>query len=189
VLIRAELEALADAVELRQLRLLEVGALAREVRAGVHHRRVEEAGEEVVAEVVVGADVLARAAAGVLGDEAAEPVQDAARLGDAGAEGAGLVGEAAGADPDQGDQVVGLPEPVDVALAEADRAVQGAAPGGRVVDPDARVEAGRGLAVGAAAPVLDHLDLAAAGAREDRADRGARDRVLHRATSAPSGCG
>ncbi len=43
--------------QLRQLRLLEAGALAREVGARVHHPLVEEGGEEVVAEVVVGGDV------------------------------------------------------------------------------------------------------------------------------------
>ena len=125
VVVGAEVEALADPVELRQLRLLEARVRAREVGARVHHRRIEEGGEEVVAEVVVGADVGAGAGAGVLGDEAAEPVQGAARLGDGGADAAVLVGEAAGGDPDQRDQVVGLPEPVDVALAEPDEPCSG----------------------------------------------------------------
>ena len=45
----------------------------RELGARVDHPLVEEGGEELVAEVVVGGDVRARAGAGVLGDEAAQP--------------------------------------------------------------------------------------------------------------------
>ena len=108
-------------------------------------------------------------------------VQGAARLrATARADAAVLVGAARGrAIRISADQVVGLPEAVDVALAEPDAAVQRPAPGGRVVDADGRVEVGAGLAVGAAAAVLDDLDLAAAGAAEDGADGGARGCVLH----------
>src|SRR4029078_6703399 len=89
--------------------------------------------------------------------------------------------------PDQRHEVVCLPEPVDVALAEPDRAAVGAAPGGWVVDPHGRLEVGAGLAEAAAVARLHSLDLAAANAAEDLADPGASERVLH--DRAPSGCG
>ena len=54
----------ADALQLLQLRLLQARALAREVGAGIDHPLVEEGGEEVVAEVVVGGDVAPRPAPG-----------------------------------------------------------------------------------------------------------------------------
>ena len=60
-----------DPVDLAQLCLLEPGrglhglALV-EPRRGVGHRRVQEGGEQVVAQVVVGGDVVARAVEGVL---------------------------------------------------------------------------------------------------------------------------
>jgi hypothetical protein len=183
-----ELEALADPVELRQLRLLEARVARRVVGAGVHHRRVEEGREEVVAEVVVGADVGPGAALGVLRDEAADSVEGGARASHGGTQPAVLMGQAAGGDLDQRDQVVGLPEPVDVALAEPDRAVQRAAPGGRVFDPDGGAQPA-GLAEDATAPVLDDLDLTAPRPAQHRADHGAGRRVPHRTTSAPSGWG
>ena len=81
----------------------------------------------------MGGDVPAGAAAGVLGDQVADPVPEAARAGDGAAQPVQLA-QLAGGDLDQGDEVVGLPEAVDVALAEADAAAQRAAPGGGVVD-------------------------------------------------------
>ena len=71
----------------------------------------------------MGGDVAAGAGAGVLGDEAAQPVQRRRAAGDGAAQ-AVEVAQLAGGDPDQRDEVVGLPEPVDVALAEADAAAQ-----------------------------------------------------------------
>ena len=60
-----------DAVDLAQLCLLQPGGrrdrfAVVEPGAGVGHRRVQEGGEEVVAEVVVGGDVGSRAVEGVL---------------------------------------------------------------------------------------------------------------------------
>ena len=57
------------------------------------------------------------------GTSAAHPVQEAARAGDGAAQAVQLA-QLAGADPHQSDQVVGLPEPVDVGLAEPDAAPQ-----------------------------------------------------------------
>ena len=92
------------------------------------------------------------------------------------------------------DQVVGLPEPVDVALAEADAAVQRPAPGGRVVDRDGGPQLGVGRAEAAAAAALDDLDPPGAdAAAHHRGDGGAGQRVPHGETNPfgllPSGCG
>ena len=85
----------------------------------------------------------------------------------------------AGGDPHQGDQVVGLPEAVDVALAEADAAAQDRAPGGRVVDRHRRPQDGVGGAEAAAATALEHLDPAGADPAQGRADEGAGGRGPH----------
>ena len=50
-------ELAADQIQLVQRRLFERRVRAREDGAGVHHRRVEKRGEELVAEIVVGGDV------------------------------------------------------------------------------------------------------------------------------------
>ncbi len=131
----------------------------------------------------MGGDVAAGAGAGVLGDEAAQLVPEAAGAGDEAADAVELA-QFAGGDADQRDQVVGLPEAVDVALAEPDRAAVGAAPGGRVVDADGRPEVGAGLAEAAAAAPLDHLDLAGADAAEHLGQAGAGERVFHGSASA-----
>ena len=82
----------------------------------------------------MGGDVLAGARPRVFsGTSRRARCRSAARAGDGAAQ-AVEVAQLAGGDPDQRDEVVGLPEPVDVALAEADAAVQRPAPGGRVVD-------------------------------------------------------
>ena len=178
VVVGPEPQALADPVELGHLRLLERRVLAGEDRAGVHHPAVEEGGEELVAEVVVGGDVGAGAAAGVLGDEPADPVHEAAGPGDEAADAVELA-QFAGGDPDQRDQVVGLPEAVDVGLAEADAAAEGTAPGGGVVDPHGRSEVGVGRPEGTLPPVFEHLDPAVAEAVEDLAGGGSGERVPH----------
>ena len=99
--------------------------------------------------------MLARApAARVLGHQPAQPVQGAAGPGDGAAQPV-EVAQLAGGDPDQRDEVVGLPEAVDVALAEADAAAQRAAPGGGVVDGDGGAQVGVGRAEAAAAPAFD----------------------------------
>jgi hypothetical protein len=71
-LLQAELR--ADQLELGLLRLLERGRAAREDRAAVGHRRVEEQGEELGRQVVVVAD---RAA--IAGDAVAPAVRDELR--------------------------------------------------------------------------------------------------------------
>ena len=121
------------------------------------------------------------------------PVQEATRAGDGSAQ-AVEVAQLAGGDADQGDEVVGLPEPVDVALAEADAAAQRAAPGGRVVDGDGGAQLGVGGAEAAAAPALDHLDPPVAhAAAHHRGDGGPGQRVPHGETNPfglrPSGWG
>ena len=101
-------------------------------------------------------------------------------------------------DPDQGDEVVGLPAALDVALAEADAAVQRVAPGGRVVDPHRRGQFRVRRAEAAFAGAFDDVDPPAAHAAEDGADAGPRERVpgrdrAHGETNPfgrrPSGCG
>ncbi len=62
---RLQIEPAADAVELGDRRLLERHVRALEHRARIHHRRVEEQREEVVADVVVRADVAPAAVTGV----------------------------------------------------------------------------------------------------------------------------
>jgi hypothetical protein len=178
VVLGPELQPVADPVELRQLRLLEARVVAREVGAGIHHPLVEEAGEEVVAEVVVGGDVGAGAVPGVLGDEAAQPVQEPARAGDGGADPVHLA-QFAGGDPDQVDEVVGFPEALDIGLAEADAAAQRAAPGGGVVDPH-RCPQLRLRGTEAALPrAFDDVDPPRADPAQHGADGGPRERVPH----------
>ena len=194
VVVGVEPQPLADAVELGDLGLLEVGALVREPGARIHHLLVEEGGEEVVAEVVVGGDVLAGAAARVLRDQPPRPVQEAAGADDRAAQASRPLQLASG-DPDQGDEVVGLPEAVDVGLAEAEAAAQRAAPGARVVDGHRRPQLGAGGAEGAGAAVLDDLDPAAAQAAQHLGDGGAGGCVAHAHGARnpfglrPSGCG
>ena len=140
----------------------------------------------------MGGDVPAGAAAGVLGDEVADPVPEAARAGDEPADAVHLA-QLAGSDLDQGDEVVGLPEAVDVGLAEADAAAQRPAPGGRVVDLQGGAEVGVGRSVAAFARAFDDVDAAAADPAEDGPDAGPGERVPHGETNPrgrlPSGCG
>ena len=128
------------------------------------------------------------------GTRLAEPVPEAARAGDGAADAVHLA-QLAGGDLDQGDEVVGLPEAVDVALAEADAAAQRAAPGGGVVDRDGGAEVGVGRAEAAFAGAFDDVDAAVAHAAEDGADAGPGERrvAAHGETNPfgrlPSGCG
>ena len=64
VVVGAELEPLADALELGHRRLLQRHPRPLEQGAGVHHRRVEHPLEQLVAEVVMGGDVAPAALAG-----------------------------------------------------------------------------------------------------------------------------
>ena len=54
---RTEVEPLADALELRDLRALERHPLVLEERTRVAHRRIEHPREQLVPEVVVGGDI------------------------------------------------------------------------------------------------------------------------------------
>jgi hypothetical protein len=58
-----QVELAAEEIELRELRLLEGHVLALEHCARVHHRRIEEGSEEVVADVVMRGNVAAAAGA------------------------------------------------------------------------------------------------------------------------------
>ena len=126
----AQAELLADRPQLPLLRLFERVALLPQ-RAGVGHRLVEEEPVEVVAEVVVVLDVrpgLAQALPrGDVGAVAVEP-----REPRAGAPGL----EVANDERDQAGQVVGVPVPGGVGLAEAEA--------GRARDPAEDVVRGDG---------------------------------------------
>jgi hypothetical protein len=106
----------------------------------------------------------------------ADAVDPAARPGDGAAQAAG-VAQLAGGDADQRDQVVGLPEPVDVGLAEAGAAAQDAAPGRRVVDGERGAQLGVRRAEPALAARLAQVDAAAANASEGPGDGGAGEPV------------
>ena len=108
--------------------------------------------------------------------------QSAARLGDGAADAVHLA-QFAGGDLEQGDEVVGLPEAVDVALAEADAAAQRPAPGGGVVDRDGGAEIGAGRAEAAFARAFDDVDAAVADPVENGADADPGERVPHGETS------
>ena len=105
-------------------------------------------------------------------------VQQAARPGHGAAQPIELA-QLAGGDPDQRDEVVGLPEAVDVGLAEADAAAQRPSPGGRIVDRHGGAQLGAGGAEAAAAPALDHLDPPGADAAQRQGHRGTGERVPH----------
>ena len=124
----------------------------------------------------MGGDVASGTAAGVLGDEVAEAVDEAAGPGDGAADAVQLA-QFAGGDADQGDEVVRFPETVDVTLAEADAAAQRAAPGGGVVDGDGGAEVGVGWALAAFAGAFEDIDAAVADAAKDGADAGSGERV------------
>ena len=100
----------------------------------------------------------------------------AARPGDGAAQAAGVAQLASG-DADQRDQVVGLPEPVDVGLAEPGAAAQDAAPGGWVVDGEGGAQLGVGGAEAALAARLAEVDAAAVDASEGGGDGGAGEPV------------
>ena len=137
-------------------------------------------------------DVPPGAGEGVLGHEAASPVQQAARPGDGAAQPARLA-QLAGGDADQRDQVVGLPQPVGVGLAKPGAAAQRTAPGRRAVYRHHGAQLGAGGAEGAPPAALDHLDPAGAEVAQGLAHRGAGERVLHGEKNPfgrlPSGCG
>jgi hypothetical protein len=85
----------------------------------------------------------------------------------------------AGGDAEERDQVVGLPEAVDVSLAEAGAAAQDTAPGGRVVDRDRGAQLGAGGPETALAsrPRLAQVDATVAQASERGGDGGAGEPV------------
>jgi hypothetical protein len=74
VVVGAELQLLADALELGDRGLLERHPLALEQRARIRHRRVEHAAEQLVAEVVVGGDVAPAARPVVASQQRPQPL-------------------------------------------------------------------------------------------------------------------
>ena len=120
---RLQVELVVDQLELGHRGLLERHPRPLEQRAGVHHRRVEHPLEEVVAEVVVGLDVLARAPRRVAHERLARAQVRLAHRGEPAARGVELV-DVAGGDAQHGGQVRGVPEPLRVGLGEPAPAVQ-----------------------------------------------------------------
>ncbi|MNZ41380.1 hypothetical protein D3C78_589280 [compost metagenome] len=157
-----EVELLADALQLVELRLLEAVGRIEEHRRRVHHGRVEEGLEQLVAEIVVGGDVLLRAGPRV----AIEPVQGAqhrpAQGGQATLQGVEHL-EVGDEHADHRGQVRAAPVAVDVGLAGADRTVAGdQAPGGAVVDVDFAMQRGVRIAEAVALVALDQQQAATA---------------------------
>jgi hypothetical protein len=85
VVLGPDLEPLADPVELGHRGLLERHALVLEERAGIHHRRVEHAAEQVVADVVVKGDIATAALPGAAVERRANPLMGRPQRGRAGA--------------------------------------------------------------------------------------------------------
>jgi hypothetical protein len=128
-----ELELGADPLELAQRGLLERGRGRVEDGAGVHHRAVEELREQLVAEVVMGGDPLARPCGGV----ARQPAGGALKRSEHGGEGATQPVDSAHverADARQRDEVGAVPQPAGVGLAEPEAAAQEVAVEVRRVD-------------------------------------------------------
>jgi hypothetical protein len=172
VVVRLQLELAADHVELGLLRLPERRLGRIEDAARVGHRLVQEEGEQLVAEVVVRRGVLARAGARVARHasegvaqrsegcpQPVEPLQLARR------------------DPDQRHEVIAVPEPLGVRLAEAAAAAPQGAPEGGIAHPDLGAELGVGRAEAAPRAALDDLDAAAANTAEQRVHKPAGDHL------------
>jgi hypothetical protein len=139
VVVRPELERLADPIQAMLLRLGERRVGGGEDGGRVHHRLVEIEREEVVAEVVVRRDVPARRALAVPrhppdrplkgredGVETAPPAIEPAHVPDR--------------EANQPDQVVAVPDAVAVGLAETDAPTQHRPVEVRRVDLDRRLE-------------------------------------------------
>ena len=114
VVVRAELELVADHPQLAPLRVGERLAVALEHRARVRHRVVEEEREEVVAEVVVAADVPPRGEEPGAAVEARPRMREAAQVRVAGGAALGVSRQQL----EQRRQVVGAPLAGLVRLAE-----------------------------------------------------------------------
>src|SRR5689334_12685932 len=141
-----ELEGPGDAVELRQLRLLERDSGRLEDGAGIGQRRVEKERVEVGAEIVVVPDVLAAARDGVAVAAVADSLDQAGEEGGRAAPAVEQV-DVAGGEPGDGGQIRRRPEALGVGLAERDVTPQHEAPEGALVaHGDHGVEARAGLA-------------------------------------------
>ena len=179
VVVRAEVERRARALELRQLRGLEAGVVVLEDGARVDEARVQEGLEQGLAEVVMRRDVPGGAGARVARDEAAEPL----RLGEQRVKARAQAVErrqAAARDPAQGDEVVAAPQALDVALTEPRAAAQRPAVGARVADLEPGAQLRGGWAEGEFAPAVAHLDPTAAGMCEQVERRSAGRVEAHR---------
>ena len=178
VVVRAELEPVADPLELRKLRVLQARPGFGKVGAGVDQPPIEERFEELVAEVVVRGDVRRRARPGVAGDEVDRSLKRAHERMDPPAP-AIPGGQVPAGDPDHGDEVVRGPEPLDITLAEPGAAAQRPAVGPRVADLDPGVELGDGRAKGKPLPALLDLEATAAHPRERGEERAPGERPPH----------
>ncbi len=120
VVVGTEVERAADPLELRDRRLVQRRVGVLEDPGRVHHRLVEEAREQLVAEVVVGGDPLARAGARVRPQPPRRPLHRADQRQQP------LAGAVAGLhrprrDPHERDEVVARPQPVHVGSGRARR--------------------------------------------------------------------
>ena len=116
----------------------------------------------------MGGDVRAAPGAGVARDEAEAPAAAGRAAGGRAARQRSRAREVAAGDPDHRDQVVGGPEPVDVALAEPGAAAQRPRVGARVADLDPRPQLGVGGPEAEPAAALVDLEPAAADPRAAR---------------------
>jgi hypothetical protein len=135
---RPQVELVADPVELGDRRFLERHVAPLEDRARVHHRVVEHQLEEVVAEVVVGGDVIPRAQRRVAGEQPLGALVGPAHRRDAAAELVDPVQVASG-DLDHGGDVGRIPPAVAVGLREPLAAAPQRRPDPRVADDDGRL--------------------------------------------------
>ena len=140
VVLRAEAELAADAVELARRRSFEGFVFGLEQRRGVHHVLVEEQPEQLIAEIVVRGDVAATATSRVAHQGAPAAHGPAAEAGESGFHGVEVVA-IAHEDAGQGDQIVAVPEAIHVGLAGADAAIQSELPIERgIMHADMRVQ-------------------------------------------------
>ena len=153
MIIRPEVELLADQLELRHLCLSEAHPRLFEYRAGVAHRRVEHPGEELVGQVVVGGDVAPAPSAGASPAQVAKPLHRRSYRRETRPEPV-KPGRVAGCQADQRDEIWGVPMAGGVGLSEATATREAHPP--RAGAADDHRGGGRARAVYARLTVLDH---------------------------------
>jgi hypothetical protein len=140
-----ELDQPGQVAALGELRRLEIRGAVLEQGRGIEHRRIEPGGEEVVTEIVMGADVAAchRTVVGAQGVAQAAQQREGTAAVITPPEGLGVAIE----ELEQGHEIGAVPLARDVALGEPDAATQKRAPS----EPRAvQLEVGRGPGLGAA---------------------------------------